>query len=97
MLVELGVMEQRYQVVLAVIQDGWRVVDVAHRMEVSRQTVHNWIARYEQGGLPALADHSHRPKSCAHQIHPELEAQICELRREHPGWGHGASSINWLV
>ena len=81
-------MEQRYQAVLAVIQDGWRVVEVARRMGVSRQTIHNWIARYEQGGLTSLADRSHRPNSsCSHQIPPELEAMICELRREHPGWG----------
>ncbi len=40
MLVELSVMEQRYQAVLALNQDGWRVVEVAHRMGVSRQTVH---------------------------------------------------------
>ena len=37
MLVELSVMEQRYQAVLAVIQDGWRVVEVAERLGVSRQ------------------------------------------------------------
>jgi hypothetical protein len=30
-LVELSVMEQRYQAVLAVIQDGWKVVEVADR------------------------------------------------------------------
>jgi transposase InsO family protein len=86
-LVELSVMEQRYQAVLAVVQDGWRVVEVAERLGVSRQAVHAWIARYEQGGLAALADRSHRPVSCPHQIAPELEAQICELRRAHPGWG----------
>jgi transposase InsO family protein len=80
-------MEQRYQAVLAVVQDGWRVVEVARRLGVSRQTVHNWIARYEEGGLSALADHSHRPACCPHQIVPELEQAICELRREHPGWG----------
>jgi hypothetical protein len=36
-LVELSVMEQRYEAVLAVIQDGWKVVDVADRLGVSRQ------------------------------------------------------------
>jgi transposase InsO family protein len=86
-LVELSVMEQRYQAVLAVVQDGWKVVEVAERLGVSRQTVHNWIARYEHGGLAALADHPKRPKTCPHQTHAELEAAICELRREHPGWG----------
>ncbi len=35
MLVELSVMEQRYQAVLAVIQDGWRVVEVADRLGAS--------------------------------------------------------------
>lgn len=87
MLVELSVMEQRYQAVLAVVQDGWKVTEVAERLGISRQSVHAWIARYERGGLAALADRSHRPASCPHQTPPELEARICELRREHPGWG----------
>jgi transposase InsO family protein len=86
-LVELSVMEQRYQAVLAVVQDGWKVTEVAERLGVSRQSVHAWIARYEQGGLAALADRSHRPAACPHQIPAEVEALICELRREHPGWG----------
>ena len=87
MLVELSVMEQRYQAVLAVVQDGWQVSEVARRLGVSRQSVHAWIVRYERGGLAALADRSHRPSSCPHQTDPEIEAAICELRREHPGWG----------
>ena len=87
MLVEISVMEQRYQAVMAVVQDGWKVSEVADRLGVSRQAVHKWITRYERAGLPALADHSHRPQSCSHQIAPELEALICELRCQHPGWG----------
>ena len=87
MLVELSVVEQRYQAVLAVVQDGWKVVEVARRLGVTRQSVHNWIVRYEQGGLSALADRSHRPQKCPHQIRPETEALVCEMRREHPGWG----------
>jgi transposase InsO family protein len=86
-LVELSVVEQRYQAVLAVVQDGWQVSEVARRLGVSRQSVHTWIARYQTGGLAALADRSHRPASCPHQTDPEIEAAICELRRLHPGWG----------
>jgi transposase len=71
-LVELSVMEQRYQAVMAVIQDGWKITEVAQRLGVARQSVHNWIARYEASGLPALADRSHRPQTCAHQIAPGL-------------------------
>ena len=40
MLVELSVMEQRYQAVSLVIHDGESVVEVARRFNVSRQTVH---------------------------------------------------------
>lgn len=87
MLVELSVMEQRYQAVLAVIQDGWKITEVSQRMGVSRQTVHAWIARYERDGLASLVNHSHRPVSCPHQIDPQIEAVICEVRRQHPGWG----------
>ena len=87
MLVELSVMEQRYQAVLAVVQDGWRITEVAARLGVSRQTVHAWIKRYEAEGLASLADRSHRPSSCPHQTDAETEAEICEIRREHPGWG----------
>jgi transposase InsO family protein len=86
-LVEITVMEQRYQAVMAVVQDGWKVTEVADRLGVSRQSVHKWIARYQRGGLGALADESHRPATCGHQISPELEALICEMRRKNPGWG----------
>jgi transposase-like protein len=58
-LVELSVMEQRYQAVMAVIQDGWKVTEVADRLGVARQSVHNWIARYQAGGLAALVPRCH--------------------------------------
>lgn len=45
MLVELRVMEQRYQAVSAVIHDGVSVLEVARRLEVSRQSVHGWLVR----------------------------------------------------
>jgi transposase-like protein len=65
-------MEQRYQAVLAFVQDGWKVTEVADRLGVTRQSVHNWIDRYERGGLPALADRSHRPQTCSHRITPHI-------------------------
>jgi transposase InsO family protein len=86
-LVELSVVEQRYAAVLEVTRDGLSVAEVAERHGVSRQSVYTWIANYEAGGLAGLADRSHKPASCPHQIRPELEAAICEMRRMHPGWG----------
>jgi transposase len=93
-LVELSVMEQQYQAVLAVVQDGWKVVEVARRLGVSRQSVHAWNRPHEQGGLGSLADRSHRPASCPHQTPAEVEGLICELRRLHSGWDLAGSSIS---
>jgi transposase InsO family protein len=86
-LVELGLVEQRYQAVLEVLNDGAAVTDVARRNGVSRQTVHGWLRAYAAHGLAGLADKSSRPASCPHQMAAVVEARIVELRREHPGWG----------
>ena len=93
MLVELGVVEQRYRAVLEVLEDGAPVTEVARRYGVARQTVHEWLARYANGGLGGLADRSSRPASCPHQMPPQVEARIAGLRRDHPGWG--PSRILW--
>jgi transposase InsO family protein len=85
-LVELSVVEQRYRAVLEAAA-GVPVTEVAARYEVSRQSVHAWIVRYREGGLGALADRPRRPDTCPHQVSAEIEAAVCELRREHPRWG----------
>ncbi|HEY6801661.1 MAG TPA: IS481 family transposase [Agromyces sp.] len=84
---ELSVSEQRYQAVLAVIKDGETVVSVAARFGVSRKTVHQWLARYEAGGLEGLADRSHRPRSSPLQMPAVVEVALVDLRRRHPSWG----------
>ncbi|MDT5389887.1 MAG: hypothetical protein QOE04_3528 [Mycobacterium sp.] len=84
---ELSVAEQRYQAVLAVISDGLSVSQVAQKCGVSRQTLHSWLARYEEAGLEGLIDRSHRPASCPHQMPARVEAALLELRRSRPYWG----------
>ena len=87
MLVELSVVEQRYQAVLAVIRDGVPITEVAARFGVSRQAVHRWLRRYEDQGLAGLADRSHAPPRCAHQMDPAVEVWVQETRRRNPDWG----------
>ena len=65
---ELSVAEQRYQAILAVIEDGLSVTEVADKVGVSRQTLHAWLTRYAADGLDGLGDRSHRPRSCPHQM-----------------------------
>jgi transposase InsO family protein len=87
MFMELSVMEQKYQAGLAVIRDGLSIVEVANRFGVSRQSVHSWLLRYEIEGMPGLTERSHRPQRCVHQMSPEVEVRLIELRRQNLYWG----------
>jgi transposase len=81
------VSEQRYKAVLAVIADGRTVTEVARDWGVSRQTMHDWLARYEGDGLEGVGNRSRRPAHCPHQIPAAIEAQLLEMRRAKPFWG----------
>jgi transposase len=96
MLVELGLVEQRCQAVLEVLNDGASVTDVVRRHGVARQTVHVWSNAYAAEGLRGLADRSSRPQSCPRLMAPEVEARIVVMRREHPGWG-SRTILTWLA
>jgi transposase InsO family protein len=85
-LVDLSMVEQRYDAVREVL-DGATVKDTATRYGVDRRTLHRWLVRYANEGLAALADKSSKPDRCPHQMSPEIEARIVDLRRSHPGWG----------
>ena len=96
MLVELGVVEQRYRAVLEVLDEAVPVTEVARRYGVARQTVHEWLHRYANGGgLSGLADQSSQPESCPHQMPAAVEARVVALRIGHPGWG--PSRIGWQL
>jgi transposase InsO family protein len=85
-LVALSVVEQRLDAVRAVLS-GATVTEVAAAIGVSRQSVHSWIGRYLARGLAGLADQSHRPAYCPHQVADEAEVIVAEMRRQHPKWG----------
>ncbi len=82
MLVELGVVEQRYQAVLEVL-NGASVTEVARRYGVVRQTVHGWLRRYASDGLAGwrMGARSRRPVPIR-----------CRL-----GWRGGSSSCDGLT
>jgi transposase InsO family protein len=85
-LVVLSVVEQRLDAVRAVLA-GAGVGEVAARAGVHRSTLHRWVARYLAGQIGGLADRSHRPLSCPHQVAELVEVTVTEMRREHPRWG----------
>jgi len=84
---ELSVGEQRYKAVMAVLSGGRTVTEVARDGEVSRQTLHAWLARYEREGMEGMGDRSHRPTHCPHQMPALIEVRVLEMRRHKPFWG----------
>ena len=78
--------EYRYRAVREVL-GGSPIGEVAERYGTTRQSLHAWRKRFEAEGMPGLADRSRRPKSSPSRVDAEVEALICQLRREHPRWG----------
>ena len=81
------VVDQRRELVEAVIADAGRVGQVSQRAGVSRQTAYKWLARYKAEGDAGLQDRSRRPKVSPRRTPGEMEERVCELRRRHPAWG----------
>ncbi len=78
--------EQRYQAVLAVIGDGATVTEVAARFGVARKTVHDWLAKYEAGGLEATRPRLRKSKKSGllvtgWRLVGDVEPNPCRLRQ----------------
>ncbi len=61
------------------------VRDNGQQTTLSPETLRKWLARYQQGGLPALADKQRCDKG-KHTITETLIDAITKLRQEHPRW-----------
>ena len=68
---------------------------MAGQWRVSRQTLHAWLARYEAQGLEGLADRSHRPGSCPHQMPASVEAGCWSCAGRVRLGGRGGSGSSW--
>ncbi len=63
-------------------RDGWPPAHAAAMAGVSRATAYKWLRRWRTEGIGGLRDRSSRPHSMPTKTDPELEARVCELRRE---------------
>ena len=61
---------------------GWRVVEAATAAGVSERTAYTWLARYRDGGEPALHDRSSAPARSPSQLPADVVAAIERLRRQ---------------
>ncbi|WP_131768697.1 IS481 family transposase [Candidatus Protofrankia californiensis] len=78
--------EYRYRAVCEVL-GGSPIGEVAVRYGTSRQSLDTWRRRFTAEGKAGLGDRSRRPRTSPTKLGAEVEALICQLRREHPRWG----------
>lgn len=68
-------------------QPDANVRQLCRRFGLSPTIAYKWLARFAQGGLEALRDHSRRPKQSPARTPAAQEEKIVALRRAHPAWG----------
>ena len=82
-------------VVEAVLLEGRSPTKLARSHGISRSWVFELLKRYREAGDEGLKPRSRRPRSCPHQVSPEIQARIVELRHQLllDGFDAGAQTI----
>ena len=76
----------------AVVLEGRSPIELSRTHGVSQSWIYELVKRFREGGYSALEPRSRRPHSCPHQVQPEVETAILEVRRELIGAGHDAGA-----
>ncbi|MPZ68929.1 MAG: IS481 family transposase [Actinobacteria bacterium] len=79
--------ELRREVLLEVQRTGEPVASVCQRFGISRATYYRYRTRYLLEGLEGLEDRSQRPNHMPARMDPQVEIEICQMRKAHPRWG----------
>ena len=85
---------ERY-LVEAMVVEGRSPTELARTHGVARSWLYELLARFREGGYPALVPRSRRPNRCPRRTAPELEAEVVRLRQElsHAGFDAGPQTI----
>jgi transposase-like protein len=97
MLVELSMVEQRYQAVREVLDSGATISEVAKHYGVDRRILHRWLTRYATGGLEALVTQWNRPDTCPHQMDPAERPGATGPRLARSVEGHRRSDVSGIL
>jgi transposase InsO family protein len=79
--------ELRREVLLEIQRTGEPVAAVCQRFGISRATYYRYRRRYLAEGLEGLEDRSRRPNHMPARMDPQIEIEICTMRKIHPRWG----------
>jgi putative transposase len=84
---ELAPMDQRLLFIRDHARGAWPMAALCAQYGVSEKTGYKWLARYAEGGAPALADRSHAPHRVPHALPSAAADALLALRAAHPRWG----------
>lgn len=84
---ESSAMDQKVEFILLWQSGSYTITDLAELFGVSRPTAYKFIERYRNLGMSGLLERSRAPRVVANKTLSALEAEIVELRRQHPRWG----------
>lgn len=79
--------ELRREVLLEAQRTGEPVSSICQRFGISRQTYYRYRRRFLLEGLEGLKDKTRRPHHSPGRMDPQIEIEICHLRKTHPRWG----------
>ncbi len=82
----------RRMLALALVLEGHSRTEAAGLCGMDRQTLRDWVHRYNDLGLPGLSDRV--PPGCKPRLSPEQEAEVAKMVREGPALSeHGV--VRW--
>lgn len=80
-------MNLRREFIELALQDGSNHRELCRCYGISAKTGYALLKRYREEGWDSLKDRSRRPRASPLRTTAAMEAQVVELRRQHPAWG----------
>jgi len=79
--------ETRLKAVRLFLEESIPLELISKELGVCRETIQNWVKRYQAEGEAGLADRPRSPRSRKHGVPPAVKEKIAEVKRTHPRFG----------
>lgn len=79
--------EQRVRFVVAASRNEKSMCELCREFGISRPVGYEWLRRYQEGGVAAIAERSRRPQRSPRRTESGIEQRVLELRYRYPDWG----------
>ena len=84
---QTDVMKERLKMISEHVSGDYGATELASRYGVSRKTIYEWIARYQQQGVDGLKERSSAPHHHPNATDQEVVDEILRLKERWPHWG----------